>query len=205
MRARHKKWTAPYLLEHPEVALGDVKDDASFFEQKPLYLEIGIGKGDFILGMSQKHPGHYLGIEREGDVLAIALKKILEAKKETDIRLMLGDFDFLYEKIEDLRFDAIYLNFSDPWPKKRHWKRRLETAERLLKMKNLLADNGKVIFKSDGQELYLFTLEEAEKAGFLVEESTNDYALSEDDVATEYEKNFRAIGKPITRIVLRKE
>ncbi len=118
---------------------------------------------------------------------------------------MLGDFDFLYEKIEDLRFDAIYLNFSDPWPKKRHWKRRLETAERLLKMKSLLADNGKIIFKSDGQELYLFTLEEAEKAGFLVEESTNDYALSEDDVATEYEKSFRAIGKPITRIVLRKE
>ncbi|MBO4540717.1 MAG: tRNA (guanosine(46)-N7)-methyltransferase TrmB [Bacilli bacterium] len=204
MRARHKKWTAPYLLEHPEVALLEVDAADPFFQKTPLYLEIGMGKGDFLIGLSKKQPGHYLGIEREEDVLAIALKKILSEGLEENIRLLRGDFDFLQEKIAHLRFEAIYLNFSDPWPKKRHWKRRLETKERLLRMKELLVPGGRIYFKSDDQDLYQFTLEQAE-GEFLIESSTNDYALEENDVASEYEKNFRSLAKPITRIILKKE
>ena len=204
MRARHKKWTAPYLAEHPEVALTEIDANDPFFLHSPLYLEIGMGKGDFLLGLAKKQPGHYLGIEREGDVLAIALKKILSEGAEGNIRLIQGDFDFLVEKIQNLSFDAIYLNFSDPWPKRRHWKRRLETSERLLKMKDLLKKGGRIIFKSDDQDLYQFTLEQAQ-GHFQILEATNDYQLEESDVASEYEKNFRSIGKPITRIILKKE
>ncbi|MBP5216290.1 MAG: tRNA (guanosine(46)-N7)-methyltransferase TrmB [Bacilli bacterium] len=186
------------------MALVEVDPADPFFAQKPLYLEIGMGKGDFLLGMSQKQPGHYLGIEREEDVLAIALKKILSLDAQQNIRLLRGDFDFLQEKIKDLRFDTIYLNFSDPWPKKRHWKRRLETKERLLRMKELLAPQGRIIFKSDDQDLYQFTLEQA-SGDFIIEYQNNDYALENGDVASEYEKNFRSIGRPITRIILKKE
>jgi tRNA (guanine-N7-)-methyltransferase len=99
----------------------------------------------------------------------------------------------------------IYLNFSDPWPKKRHWKRRLTTKERLLKMASLLKEDGEIRFKSDNLPLYEYTLEQAPLAGLNVVTSTDHYQLAEDDVLTEYEKQFREQGKPITRIVLKKK
>ena len=202
MRARHKSWTTPYLAEHEDKALPVVDPNSEFFKSKPLYLEIGMGKGDFILGLSKIQKGHYLGVEKVVDVLAVATKKLIEDGSE-DILLRRGDFDDVYEEIKDLRFEKIYLNFSDPWPKRKHWRRRLTEAGRLTKMVSLLEKGGEIRFKSDNVDLYEYTLEQAALANLEIVYNTNDYALAEDDVMSEYEKNFRSQGVKITRIILK--
>ena len=90
-----------------------VDPNSEFFKSKPLYLEIGMGKGDFILGLSKIQKGHYLGVEKVVDVLAVATKKLIEDGSE-DILLRRGHFDDVYAEIKDLRFEKIYLTFSDP-------------------------------------------------------------------------------------------
>ena len=135
--------------------------------------------------------------------MGTAAKKV-EASALKNIRLRAADFDFAYEEMGSLKFDRIYLNFSDPWPKKRHWKRRLTTKERLLKMGALLKDAGEIVFKSDNVDLYAFTLEQAPLAGFSILDATANYLLLPEDVMTEYEKNFRSQGKAITRIRMAK-
>ena len=203
MRARHKKWTTPFVSEHPELFLNEIKEDDSFFS-KPLELEIGMGKGDFLLGKANMHPDiNYLGIEKITDVIAIAGKKILESGV-SNIRLMLGDFDDLYEVIAKYRFNKIYLNFSDPWPKKRHEKRRLTNLSRLDKMYDLLIPGGLLIYKSDNDLLYKYSKERFAESKFEIISLDEDYQLEEDDVASEYEKNFRSTGKNIYRIVVRR-
>jgi len=204
VRGRHKKWAAPYLAEHPELVLAPIDPKDPFFEAPSLALEIGMGKGDFILGMAAKNPTvHYLGLERDSSIMGTAAKKV-EASALKNIRLRAADFDFAYEEMGSLKFDRIYLNFSDPWPKKRHWKRRLTTKERLLKMGALLKDAGEIVFKSDNVDLYAFTLEQAPLAGFSILDATANYLLLPEDVMTEYEKNFRSQGKAITRIRMAK-
>ena len=204
MRARHKAWTTPYLAEHEDKALPKVDPSAEFFQEQPLFLEIGMGKGDFIIGLSKIQKGHYLGVEKVVDVLAIATKKLLEDGSE-DILLRRGDFDEIYEEIKDLRFQRIYLNFSDPWPKKKHWKRRLTEANRLKNMASLLAEGGEIRFKSDNVGLYEYTLEQASIANLHIAYATDNYTLSDDDVMSEYEKNFRSQGVKITRVILTKK
>ena len=204
MRARHKAWTTPYLEEHTDKALPQVDPKSDFFAYSPLYLEIGMGKGDFIIGLSKIQKGHYLGVEKVVDVLAVATKKLIEDGSE-DILLRRGDFNEVYEEIKDLRFKRIYLNFSDPWPKKKHWRRRLSEAGRLGKMASLLESGGEIRFKSDNVDLYQYTLEQAEIASLNVAYHTDDYVLSEDDVMSEYERNFRSQGVKITRIILTKK
>ncbi|OPZ34888.1 MAG: tRNA (guanine-N(7)-)-methyltransferase [Tenericutes bacterium ADurb.BinA155] len=204
MRGRHKKWAAPYLADHPELVLSPIDPKDPFFSSSKLCLEVGMGKGDFLLGMAQKNPEvHYLGLERDSSIMGTAAKKIA-ASGLTNIRLRAADFDFAYEEMKSLVFDAIYLNFSDPWPKKRHWKRRLTTKDRLLKMAGMLKENGLIAFKSDNPDLYAFTLEQAPLAGLAILSATSNYQLLPEDVMTEYEKNFRSQGKPITRILMAK-
>ena len=192
MRGRHKAWAAPYLAEHSDIVKQIIDPQDPFFSSHPLYLEIGIGKGDFIIGMAQKFPGHYLGLELEAGVNNVMLRG--------------GDFDFVYEEIKTLRFDGIYLNFSDPWPKKKHTKRRLTAAARLNKMYDLLVPGGFIALKTDNDGLYEFTLEEIEKTKFRMRLNLEDYPLDEEnDVQTEYERNFRSLGQKIHRIELIKE
>ncbi|MBQ7250066.1 MAG: tRNA (guanosine(46)-N7)-methyltransferase TrmB [Bacilli bacterium] len=205
MRGRRKKWAVPYLEEHPETVLTELDASLPFFASDKLYLEVGIGKGDFIIGLSAKQPGHYLGIEREENVLAMAARKVVEGSHE-DIRLLSGDFDEYLEDLGALRFDAIYLNFSDPWPKKKHWKRRLTVANRLKAMAELLKPGAKIIVKTDNVGLYEFTLEQIPLAGLVCEYETADYQFDEErDAMSEYERRFRDLGQPIHRIIIRKE
>ena len=204
MRGRHKAWALPYLEEHPEIALKEIEANDPFFHSEKLYLEIGIGKGDFIVGMAKKQPGNYLGLEREISILGMAAKKI-EASSLKNVRVMGEDFDFVYESLLPLRFDAVYLNFSDPWPKKRHAKRRLTLAERLNKMAALLKDGGQIIIKTDNPILYEFTLEQIPLTKLQMTFHTDYYEFDEThDVMSEYEKNFRGLGQNIHRVVLLK-
>ncbi len=204
MRARHKKWAAPFLNDHPEFYLDEIKGEDPFFKSSPLYLEIGSGKGDFIIQMAAKHPGNYLALEREISVLGTLGKKLAESGL-TNVKVRGADFDKVYEELKGISFDAIYLNFSDPWPKKKHWKRRLTTKERLCLMSALLKEDGRFLIKTDNDSLYEFTLEQAPLAGLKIAYSTDDYLFDEEnDAMSEYERNFRSEGKKIHRIILSK-
>lgn len=207
MRGRFKKWAAPYLAAHEEVAFASIDPKDPFFEGAPLALEIGIGKGDFLLQYSDLEPStHFLGLERDVSVLGMAAKKFVEAGK-TNIRVCGEDFDDLFESLSSLSFQTIFLNFSDPWPKKRHEKRRLTYLPRLSKIASLLSKGGELRIKTDNDILYSFTLEQIPGLrGMRMVENESDYVFDEThDAMSEYERNFRSQNHPIHRIVLRKE
>lgn len=205
MRGRHKKWARPYLDAHPDLVYEKIDRNDPFFSlDSDLYLEVGTGKGDFILKMPDIRKGHYLGLEKDASIAGMAAKRIVLAERK-DVRMAPLDFDEAYEELLGLHFKAIFLNFSDPWPKKRHWKRRLTAPNRLKMMNQLLPIGGEIVFKSDNVPLYLFTLEGAPSAGFSIVSSTLDYPGDPQiDAPTEYESNFRSQGVKITRIILRK-
>ena len=136
--------------------------------------------------------------------LAIAGKKLLENEVK-NVLLVNMDVHYLFEKMGKDRFDYIYLNFSDPWPKKRQHKRRLTYPTILNEYYEVLKNNGKVIFKTDNDLLFNDSVEYFKESKFVVESITYDYQnLDEDDKMTEYEKKFRGLNTPIKRIVARK-
>jgi tRNA (guanine-N7-)-methyltransferase len=205
VRARHKAWAEPYLEAHPEIVLSEVKAQAAFLSSRPLYLEIGAGKGDFVLGMAARG-GNWIALERESSIAGLLAKKVVLSER-TNIRVYPIDFDAAIETLKGYAFEGIYLNFSDPWPKKRHWKRRLTTANRLKAMADFLVPGGRLAFKSDNLALYEFTKEEAGKIPSLaLVEDQPDYAFDEmTDAMSEYERNFRSQGLPIHRLVYQKK
>lgn len=205
MRGRYKKWALPYLEEHPDVCIKEVVSSDPFFQHEKLYLEIGIGKGDFILGMQDILPGHYLGLEKDVSVMGMAAKKVVASSRDS-IRLLTEDFDDVYESMMTLRFDIIFLNFSDPWPKLRHAKRRLTFAPRLGKIASLLKQGGEIRLKSDNDDFFAYTLEQIPLAGLSIVSLQDPYEFKEgEDAMSEYERNFRAINKDIHRVIIKKE
>ncbi len=206
MRGRFKKWASPFLEEHNELVLKNIDPNDPFFQNEKLHLEVGSGKGDFVIGMAKKHPDvNFLAIEREVSIAGIMAKKIVESTL-SNIRVINGDFDVLLPELEKLRFDTIYLNFSDPWPKKRHEKRRLTHVKRLEEFSKLLKDDGEMRIKTDNDSLYAFTLEQIPLSPFEMYLNEEDYKFDEEnDVASEYERNFRSVGKSIHRILMKKK
>ena len=125
--------------------------------------------------------------------------------KETNIRIINDDFDNVFSEDISLRFDAIYLNFSDPWPKKKQGKRRLTASSRLDKFYSLLLDEGKLYFKTDSDILYESTLENIESSKFKILERYDDYVFDEnEDAMSEYERKARDKGLAIHKLVLGK-
>lgn len=202
MRARFKRWAEPFLLSHPDLVIAKVKAEDPFFLTKALDLEIGAGKGDFVIALASRHPErHYLAVERDLSVCGILGKKVA-ASSLTNIRVLDGDFDAVAEELSPLSFQGIYLNFSDPWPKKKHWKRRLTTRGRLAVMAALLSPQGKIFIKTDNDSLYAFCKEEAVYTPLALLSDEPDYVYDEtSDAMSEYERNFRAEHKPIHRLV----
>lgn len=176
-----------------------------FGNENPIHIEIGMGKGKFIMELAKANPNiNYIGIEKYSSVLVRALEKRPEL--ETDnlvfIRMDAEDIVSVFDKGE---IAQIYLNFSDPWPKDRHAKRRLTSTQFLSKYNQFLQSDGKVIFKTDNRPLFDFSLEQVEEAGWILENHTFDLHNSEyldGNVMTEYETKFVAEGKPICRMVI---
>ena len=208
MRLRHRKWGDQFLQENTHLIKNKDNIDeefVSFINHENLRLEIGVGRGDFILQMALANPNvYFLGVEISGMALAIAGKKLLENEVK-NVLLVNMDVHYLFEKMGKDRFDYIYLNFSDPWPKKRQHKRRLTYPTILNEYYEVLKNNGKVIFKADNDLLFNDSVEYFKESKFVVESITYDYQnLDEDDKMTEYEKKFRGLNTPIKRIVARK-
>ena len=203
MRTKYKKWAVDYIKDHPEIILHD--ENISSYLDKKLNIEIGSGKGDFIIGMALSHADEFfIAVEKISSVGGIAAKKMNELHLPNAL-LYPSDVVNLFSLLPDNSINNIYLNFSDPWPKKRHEKRRLTYIKFLNEYYRILKPNGYLIFKSDNDDLYQYSLEEITLSPFKLISKDDDYQLLSDDVETEYEHKFRSLGNKIHRFILRKE
>ena len=202
MRTKFKAWAEPFIKEHPEVMFSE-EQLLSF--DKPYYLEIGSGKGQFLMDMARKFPDKFfVGVERNVTCSGFTAKKLVE-EEVSNAKLMFINAEVLMPKISDNSIDGIFLNFSDPWPKKRHHKRRLTAISYLNNYYRVLKCGGRLVIKTDNTDLFSFTIENIEQTKFKIIYQTNDYQeYDEFDSMTEYEKSFRDEGVSINRLVLEK-
>ena len=179
-----------------------------FGNENPVHIEVGMGKGQFITEMALRNPDiNYIGIERYTSVLLRAVQKRERMEKEIPNLLYLCiDAKELPDIFAKGEVGKIYLNFSDPWPKDRHARRRLPSRQFLERYDKILVPDGKVEFKTDNRGLFEFALEEQKEAGWKLEAHTfdlhHDEELCQDNVMTEYEEKFSALGNPICKMVI---
>ncbi len=192
-----------YVIGDPEKYQGDWGQ--LFQNDAPLYLEIGCGKGRFITEMAALHPeNNYIGIERFPSVLLRALEK-RETFEQDNLYFLSGGAEDLLTFFGEGEVAGIYLNFSDPWPKERHRKRRLTSVEFLECYRRVLAKDAVIEFKTDNRKLYEFSKESAEEAGYKILLDVPDLDHSrylEGNVMTEDEDRFVTLGEPIMKLVL---
>ena len=198
-----------YVVQDPQALRGRWHE--FFGKDAPLYIEVGMGKGRFIMEMARKHPDICLiGIEMYDSVLLRALQKKQELEEAgillPNLKFIRVDARLLPEIFGKNEVDRIYLNFSDPWPKARHDKRRLTSRVFMQRYDQILKPDGKVEFKTDNRTLFDFSLEEAAVAGWTIEKHTfdlhHDPEMCEDNVMTEYEEKFSSLGNPICKMII---
>ena len=171
---------------------------------RKLFVELGTGKGDFICALAEKNPEiNFIGLEMEREVILKAARKIQE-KNLKNIRLVLFDINRISEIFAENEIDRIFINFCDPWPKKRHEKRRLTHARFLEMYKKILKNGGEIHFKTDNRNLFDFTLEQTEILNLKVRDVNFDLHANEppENIRTEYENKFSAQGFKINRCVI---
>lgn len=216
MRLKHVKGAedhiaaSPYVLDDEEGRAGTWHD--IFGNDHPIYLEIGMGKGRFLMEQAILHPeNNYVGMEKYPSVLLRAIQK-----RDTEPYCNLTNIQFLCVNAEHLNkifakgeVAGIYLNFSDPWPKERHAKRRLTSRRYFKRYEDVLVSDGLVEFKTDNVELFTFSLEEVEASGWELLASTidlhHDPVLNEGNIMTEYEQKFSEQGHAICKLIAKKK
>ncbi|MEK4426657.1 tRNA (guanosine(46)-N7)-methyltransferase TrmB [Solibacillus sp. FSL K6-1523] len=208
MRLRHKPWAVEFIDAHTDVVIPNPEAHKTkwrevFGNDNPVHIEVGTGKGQFVLGMALQNPDiNYIGIELFDSVIVCALEKVIEAEKPANLRLLKVNGEKLEEFFEKGDVNRVYLNFSDPWPKARHAKRRL-THEGFLKLyENVLIDNGEIHFKTDNRGLFEYSLVSMNEYGMALNYVSLDLhaEMPEDNVMTEYEEKFSSLGQPIYRL-----
>lgn len=181
-----------------------------FGNDHPIHIEVGMGKGKFITEMAARNPQiNYIGIELYTSVLLRAVEKLeRQEEKPANLYFLCVDAAGLPEMFAKGEVQRIYLNFSDPWPKDRHAKRRLPSRQFLARYDQILSAEGTVEFKTDNRGLFDFALEEVEPAGWKLELCTFDLhadaELMKDNVMTEYEEKFSSKGNPIHKMIIRR-
>jgi len=198
MRTKYKAWAKPFIEEHNEITVS-----METLETMSSYcLEIGSGKGKFLVDMAVKFPNTlFVGVERNVTCAGFTAKKIVE-QELNNAKLIYENADNLFAHIKDKTIDILFLNFSDPWPKKRHAKRRLTYPKYLEEYYRVLKDDGKLIIKTDNDSLFEYTQETLSESKFKIEKCLADYVdYDEFDTPTEYELSFREKGQPIHKIV----
>lgn len=212
MRLRHIRGAeqtiaaSPFVIHDP--AAGRGRWNEVFHNTHPLEIEVGMGKGRFIMELAAAHPDiNYIGIERYASVLLRGLEK--RPLMELDnLYFMCMDARTLPETFAPGEVSRIYLNFSDPWPKDRHAKRRLTSPDFIAVYDKILSPSGVVEFKTDNRELFEYSMESIPSTGWVIRSHTFDLhnsPLAEGNIMTEYEMKFAGEGKPICKLVAARE
>jgi len=208
LRLRNKPWAEDYLNDHQDLVVPNPEDykgrwNELFGNDNPLHIEVGTGKGQFITGMAKANPNiNYIGIELFDSVIVIAAKKAVDSGQPENLRLLNVNGSKLEEYFAKGDVDRVYLNFSDPWPKTRHAKRRLTHANFLKLYEHVLIDNGEIHFKTDNRGLFEFSLMSLTDYGMKLNLVSLDLHNDdvEDNIMTEYEEKFSSKGQPIYRL-----
>ncbi|ACU78375.1 tRNA (guanine-N(7)-)-methyltransferase [synthetic Mycoplasma mycoides JCVI-syn1.0] len=218
MRLRKKNWTDDFLNQHSFYLINydNKKIDLKqiFLNNNPTCLEIGCGKGQFITTLALKNLNtNYIGMEKSSTITGVALKKSLkefehQLKEMTNLKYFNNFAEDLSQMFSSDSFNKIYLNFSDPWPKARHYKKRLTYVKFLDIYSDILIKNGYLEFKTDNDSLYNFTIEQLNLTNKweVVLNTTdlyNNTELLKDNIATEYETKFHLANKNIYKIVIK--
>ncbi|GCA67250.1 tRNA (guanine-N(7)-)-methyltransferase [Mediterraneibacter butyricigenes] len=213
MRLRNIPRADGVIKSHPMVVQDTQKSRGNwkniFGNDRPVYLEIGMGKGRFLMNMAKEHPlVNFVGIERYSSVLLRALEKYdtEEYKDLQNIRFLCMDATEIENVFNQGEIRKIYLNFSDPWPKARHARRRLTSGTFLDRYAKILPPGGNLEFKTDNTELFRFSLEEIrEKEGWRLDKYTYDLhrndEMNQGNIMTEYEEKFSSLGNPINKLI----
>lgn len=193
-----------YVIHEPKDYKG--KWSEIFGNHHKIRVEIGMGKGRFLMDLARMNPDvNYIGIEKYSSVLLRAIQKI-EKDTLSNLYFIRMDAEEITEVFGRGEIDRIYLNFSDPWPKDRHAKRRLPSREFLQRYDEILVKDGVIEFKTDNPDLFRFALEEIEPAGWRLEQMTEDLHHNEemmkDNIMTEYEEKFSSMGNPIYKYII---
>ena len=208
MRQRNRKHLDERLDKCAEIYSdkGDILDE-EFLSHHPLHMEIGCGKGRFITTLAKQNPDvNYIASEMIANIIVLAVEKAQEEEIE-NIRFVSGNVQYMADSLPEGSVDRIYLNFSDPWPKDRHAKRRL-THKRFLDLYDkILAPNGEIHFKTDNRPLFDFSLQSFQENGWELSEVTFDLHNSgfEGNIMTEYEEKFSGLGFTINRLVAKRK
>jgi len=193
-----------YVIHRPEEHKG--KWDEVFGNTNPLRVEIGMGKGKFIMQLAKENPEiKDVGIEKYSTVLLRAIQK-MEEEELPNLVFIRMDAEDLNQVFAEEEIDRIYLNFSDPWPKDRHAKRRLESREFLARYNQCLKKDGIIEFKTDNRDLFDFAVEEVPEAGWEIVKLSydlhHDEELMQGNIMTEYEEKFSSMGNPICKYII---
>ncbi|MCS4485315.1 tRNA (guanosine(46)-N7)-methyltransferase TrmB [Staphylococcus americanisciuri] len=206
MRMRHKPWAEDYLREHPEIVDIDCEHAKAvsqwFNNDRPIHIEVGSGMGQFITTLAERNPDiNYIAIERDKNVMIRVLDKVRD-KGLTNIKLLCNDAVLLTDYFETHEVARIYLNFSDPWPKTRHAKRRLTYHTFLAIYQQILHQDGEIHFKTDNRGLFAYSIESMSQYGmYFTKMNLNLHEEdAEDNIETEYERKFAEKGSRIYRM-----
>ena len=213
MRLRNISGADTYI-ENSEYVVQDEKSKRGcwsevFGRKAPLHIEVGMGKGQFMMQLALQNPDiNYVGIEMYSSVLLRAVQKMEEAPMD-NLRFIRMDAREIEEVFDKGEVDKIYLNFSDPWPKDRHAKRRLPSRQFLARFDQILKREGNLEFKTDNRDLFDFAVEEVEPAGWKIDAITydlhHDEVMNKGNILTEYEEKFSSKGNPIYKYIISRE
>ena len=205
--AREEMLVNPYVVQEAATHKGNWRQ--FFGNHKPLHIEVGMGKGRFIMDLARQNPDiNYIGIEKYSSVLLRALEKRELEPEMTNLYFIRMDAEEIGDIFGEGEVDQIYLNFSDPWPKDRHAKRRLTSPQFLKRYEGILKKDGHLEFKTDNQDLFTFSLESVKEAGWDLMYETRDLHHSEyneGNIMTEYEERFSSQGNPICKMAIRQK
>ncbi len=193
-----------YVINNYTAKKGKWKEN--WGNEHPIHVEIGMGKGKFLMEMARLHPEiNYIGVERYSSVLLRAVQK-QEKEPLKNLKFIRMDAREISESFGEGEIDRIYLNFSDPWPKDRHANRRLTSRQFLDRFRQVLKKGGRIEFKTDNRSLFDFSVEETEPAGWELQEVSydlhHDERMREGNVMTEYEEKFSSQGNPIFKYII---
>ncbi len=196
---------SPYAIKNAETLKGSWRSYFGKNEDTHLFIEIGTGKGRFLTEHAANNPNTlYIGIEKFSSVIIRAIEKV-ETLELNNIRLIRFDAENIESIFDKGEVDRIYLNFSDPWPKDRHAKRRLTSSTFLKRYDNILTPSGEIIFKTDNRSLFDFSLDQAKESAWNIQQITYDLhnsPLNEGNIMTEYEERFSTQGIPICEMII---